>query len=136
MGEREAPAILTRLDIGQIDTLVDRVMGRKKDALHAVLALPIHWRRILHLDLLSLLGYQPNGSGLFGDQHAAIRQEGQTPGQFKSGHRRHGEGQAGLGLLFAHIDLGPSRHGHQREKQRRFRQFHRHLLLASRAPRS
>jgi hypothetical protein len=50
---------------------------------HAALALIIDGGRIAHLDLLSLLGYQPNGPDLFGDQHAAIGQEGQPPGQFK-----------------------------------------------------
>ena len=108
--QRQAAAIVTRLDIGEIDTLVGGVMRREEDAQHAVLALPIDWRRIAHRDLLSLLGHQPNGPDLFGDQHAAIGQEGQPPGQFKGGHRGHGEGQAGFGLLFAHIDLGPGRH--------------------------
>ena len=125
--ERQATAVVTRRGIGEIDTVVGGVMGREEDAVHAALALPINGGRIAHRDLLSLLGHQPNGPGLFGDQHAAIGQESQPPGQFKRGHRRHVEGQGGFGLLFAHIDLGPGRHRHQGEKQRRFRQFHRHF---------
>ncbi len=134
-GQRQAAAIVTRLDIGEIDTLVGGVMGREEDAQHAVLALPIDRRRITHGDLLSLLGHQPNGPDLFGDQHAAIGQEGQPPGQVKGRHLRHGEGQVGIGLLFAGIDLRPGRRRRQGEKQRRFRQFHRHFLflLASQA---
>src|ERR1700733_3398178 len=46
-------------------------------------ARPIDWGRTTHQDLLSLLGHQPNGPDLFGDQHAAVGQEGQPPGQFK-----------------------------------------------------
>ena len=107
--QRQASAILTRLGIGQIDTMVGGVMRREENAVHAVLAFEIDSGRIAHLDLLSLLRHQPNGTGLFGDQHAAIGQEGQPPGQFEGGHRGHGEGQAGFGLLFADIDLGRSR---------------------------
>ncbi len=120
-GQRQTSAIVARLGIGEIDALVGGVMRREEDAMHAVLALPIDRGRIVHLDLLSLLGHQPNGPDLFGDQHAAIGQEGQPPGQFKGGHRGHGEGQAGFGLLFAHIDLGPGRHRRQGEKHRHFR---------------
>ena len=113
-------------------------MGRDVDAQHAVLALPIDGGRIADHDLLSLRGHQPNGPDLFGDQHAAIGQEGHPPGQSKGGHRGHLEGQAGFGLLFAHIDLGPGRRRRQGEEhQRRFRQFHRHFslfLLATQAP--
>ena len=101
-------------------------MGRDEDAQHAVLALPIDGGRTAQRrDLFSLRGYQPNGPDLFGHQHAAIRQEGYPPGQFKGGRRGHLKGQGGFGFLFAHIDLGPSRR-RQGEKQRRSRQFHRH----------
>ena len=100
--------------------------------MHAALALPIDRGRIAHQDLFSLLGYKPNGSDLFGDQHAAVGKEGQPPGQFEGGHRRHGERQAGCGLLFAYIDLGPNgqvKGPQQRKKQQCFRQFHRHFSL-------
>ena len=52
-GQRQAAAIVTRLDIGEIDTLVGGVMGREEDAQHAVLALPIDRR-----------AYCPPGSSL------------------------------------------------------------------------
>ena len=48
------------------------LVGCAMAAVHAVLALVKNRRRILHLDLLSLLGYKPNGPDFFGDQHAAI----------------------------------------------------------------
>ena len=130
-GQRQAAAVVARLGIGEIDTLVGGVTGRDEDAQHAVLTLPIDWGRIADQDLLSLLGHQPNGPDLFGDQHAAIGQEGQPPWQVEGGHRGHGEGQAGFGLLFARIDLGPGHRRHQGEvqHQRRFREFHRHFAL-------
>ena len=52
-GQRQAAAIVTRLGIGEIDTLVGGVMGREEDAQHAVLALPIDGGRIGHLAIFS-----------------------------------------------------------------------------------
>ena len=43
-GQRQAAAIVTRLGIGEIDTLVGGVTGRDEDAQHAVLALPVDRR--------------------------------------------------------------------------------------------
>src|SRR6185436_15664882 len=66
-GQRLSPAIVTRLYISDIDTLVGGVMGREEDAQHAVLALPIDRGRVSQRrDLFSLRGYQPNGPDLFG----------------------------------------------------------------------
>ena len=41
--QRQAAAIITRFDIGEIHIVVGGVMGREEDAQHAVLALIIDW---------------------------------------------------------------------------------------------
>ena len=60
---------------------------------------------VQHRALLALRGDQPDGADLFGHQHAAVGQESHAPGQIEGRHLGHVEGQAGLRLLVAGIDL-------------------------------
>ena len=88
--------------------------------MHAALALEIDRRRTAHLNLFPGLRNQPNWTGLLCNQHPAIGQKRHPPGQLKRGHLGHGKGQVRFRLLFAHIDLRPSRYRRKNEQQPRF----------------
>jgi hypothetical protein len=85
-------------DIGEIDTWFAR-NGLRVDAKHTVLA-PTDWRRIAHWHLCPCWHLRHTARPSAGS--ACVTAEGQTPGQFKSADRGHGEGRAGFWALFAH----------------------------------
>jgi hypothetical protein len=83
-------AIVTWLDIGEIDALVSGELRRDVDAQHPVLPLPIDgWSIAQRSDLFSLSGNQPNGPDLFGHEHAPVRRKAIRQGRPKVACRGH-----------------------------------------------
>ncbi len=109
-------------------------MGRDEDAEHAVLAFPIDRGRAGYESFVALLGHEPDGADLFGDEHAAIGQERDAPGKFKGGDGGQVEGNGRFGLLFSRVDLSPGGRGGQGQKQSRFCQFHWYFSLINSCP--
>ena len=109
LGQRQARSVVTgdvaRLAIGQIDALVVGEVGRDIDTQHAALTAILRRRHVQNRALEALLADQPDGADLFGDQHAAIRQEGDTPGQVECRDRGHVEGQVRYRRLRTRIHL-------------------------------
>ena len=115
--QRQARPAVTRLRIGKVDIVVGRVVWRQIHAQHATLSLSENGRHVLHRRLGALLGYQPERTHFFRDEHSPVGQERDAPRQVERCHLRHRERQVWLGLLCAHVDLRPSRGGYERQKQ-------------------
>ncbi len=132
--ERQATAVVAGLCVREIDALVSGVARRNEHAVHAILPLPVDGGRVAQgADLLAFRRHEPHGAHLLGHEHAAVRQEGDAPRQRELARRRHRERQRGLGLVLAHVDLGPRAAGHcgrqMYEQSCRARQFHRRCPL-------
>ena len=106
-------SLLVRLRIGEVDALVFRVVRRNEHAQHAALTLVQDSRHVVDRRLRTLLRHQPDRADLLGDEHAAIGQERDAPGQIERRHLGHRERHARFRLQFARVDLCPRGDRHQ-----------------------
>ena len=97
--------------VGQIDIVIGLVMRRQKHAQHAAQASFETDGHILYLNFIAIRIHHPDRTNPFGDQHAAVGQEGDAPGEIERGHLGHGERQIGIGFDGADIHLGRRRSG-------------------------
>ncbi len=113
--------------IGEINPAVLRVIGMQRDIQHAAVLAHEHGGRALHgLGQLAGLVQEADAPGALGEDHAAVRQEGEAPGLVQPfGQRLHLEG----GLLGLHHLAGDVRDSAQLaiEVARHDAQIGRHL---------
>jgi hypothetical protein len=79
-----------------------------------------HGGNVVDRRLLPLLRDQPDRTDLLGDEHAAIGQKRNAPGQVERRDLGHRERQAWLRLLFARVDLRPRTDRQESDDERRF----------------